>query len=80
MRMRRLDGKVALVTGAATGLGKAIAKRLTGDGATVVITDIRPEAGRASAAELNVTFLEQDVCDERRGEWGEGEEERAIGD
>lgn len=62
--MRRLEGKIGLVTGGAMGLGKAIARRLGAEGAKVIITDVQEQAGRAAAAELGATFLEQDVCDE----------------
>lgn len=62
--MARLDNKVALVTGGASGLGKAIAQRLGADGATVVITDIRADHGLVTAAECGFMFIEQDVCDE----------------
>jgi 3(or 17)beta-hydroxysteroid dehydrogenase len=64
--MARLIAKVALVTGGATGLGKAIAQRLAAEGSRVVITDIQSEAGRATAAEAGFTFLEHDVTDEER--------------
>jgi 3(or 17)beta-hydroxysteroid dehydrogenase len=60
----RLDRKTALVTGGASGLGKAIAIRLAGDGANVVITDVQSELGAATANEHQLHFLEQDVCDE----------------
>lgn len=64
--MGRLDGKIALVTGGASGLGKAIGQRLTSDGANVVITDIQSDLGDATAAECGFAFLSQDVCDETR--------------
>jgi 3(or 17)beta-hydroxysteroid dehydrogenase len=55
---------VALVTGGASGLGRAIAERLTADGARVVITDVQSAQGHATAADSGFIFLEQDVCDE----------------
>ena len=58
-----------MVTGGASGLGKAIAQRLASDGASVVITDIRPDLGNATAAEWHFTFLQQDVRDE--SQWAE---------
>jgi 3(or 17)beta-hydroxysteroid dehydrogenase len=64
--MGRLTTKVALVTGGASGLGKAIAQRLAADGARVVITDLEKDLGKAAAAEGGFTFLEQNVCDETR--------------
>jgi 3(or 17)beta-hydroxysteroid dehydrogenase len=70
--MGRVAGKVALVTGAASGLGRADARLLVQEGATVVITDINAEAGRALEAELNALragstlFLRHDVSDETR--------------
>jgi 3(or 17)beta-hydroxysteroid dehydrogenase len=70
--MGRVQGKVALVTGAASGLGRADAQVLVREGARVVITDINESAGRALEAELNATaagsacFLTQDVASEAR--------------
>jgi len=70
--MGRVTGKVALVTGAASGLGSADARRLVEEGATVVITDINEEAGRALETELNALragsslFLLHDVASEAR--------------
>ena len=50
--MFRLDGKTALVTGASGAIGGAIARALHAQGATVVLSDMRPEAMAALAAEL----------------------------
>jgi NAD(P)-dependent dehydrogenase (short-subunit alcohol dehydrogenase family) len=71
--MRDLSAKAALVTGGASGLGRAIAQRLVTHGATVVITDLQQEIGRATAAECDVSFILQDVRDEAR--WPEVIEE-----
>jgi len=70
--MGRVSGKIALVTGAASGLGKADALRLVEEGATVVISDINAAAGAELERELNAIrpgstcFLVQDVSNESR--------------
>jgi len=50
--MRRLEGKRALVTGGASGLGLAICQRYVSEGASVIIADIDEDAGRALANDL----------------------------
>ncbi|MFS8071958.1 MAG: SDR family NAD(P)-dependent oxidoreductase, partial [Byssovorax sp.] len=64
--MNRLEGKVALITGAASGLGAASARRLHREGAVVVVTDRDVEKGRAVAASLGerAVFHELDVTSE----------------
>jgi 3(or 17)beta-hydroxysteroid dehydrogenase len=62
--MPKLNHKVALVTGGAAGLGKAIAQRLASDGARVVITDVQTDLGHATAEECGFLYLQQNVCDE----------------
>jgi 3(or 17)beta-hydroxysteroid dehydrogenase len=65
--MGRVAGKVAIVTGAARGLGAASAKRLAEEGATVVMTDILDELGASVAAETpGAHYLSQDVSSEER--------------
>jgi 3-oxoacyl-[acyl-carrier protein] reductase len=61
--MARLEGKVALVTGAARGLGYAIAKRFRDEGAVVVVNDLREDAARAAAARLGGTGIGADIGD-----------------
>ena len=50
--MASLEGKVALVTGAAQGLGRAAAERIAADGARVVISDVKEEAGERACEEI----------------------------
>jgi len=69
--MGRVDGKVALITGAASGLGAADAEVLAREGATVVLTDIDEAAGEAAAESIrkaggNATFMPLDVADEEQ--------------
>lgn len=61
--MDRLSGKVAVVTGAARGLGLAIARRFHGEGARVVINDLDPVAAEKAAAELGGLGIAADVAD-----------------
>ena len=50
--MSRLEGKIAVVTGAARGLGRGIADRLASEGATVVVTDVNAEGAQQAASEI----------------------------
>lgn len=68
--MGRLEGKIAIVTGAANGIGEASARALAREGASVILTDIRDE-GEIVAASIRDShgqsiFLHQDVTDESR--------------
>jgi 3alpha(or 20beta)-hydroxysteroid dehydrogenase len=60
----KLDGKVAVVTGASQGMGEAHARRMVAEGASVVMTDVAVERGRAIAQELGerAIFIQHDVA------------------
>ena len=66
--MGKLDGKVAIITGAAQGMGEKHAIRFVEEGAKVVITDIQDEAGKALAGRLgeNAVYMHLDVTDEEQ--------------
>ena len=61
---QRLAGKVAVITGGASGIGFATAQRLRAEGATVVIGDMDEEAGKKAAAEVEGLFIKVNVTDE----------------
>jgi len=69
--MGRLEGKVAIITGAASGMGAASVRAFSREGAKVVVTDIRGDAAAALADELkaaggHVTSMPLDVTDQKQ--------------
>ena len=62
----RLDGMVAVITGAASGIGAGTARRFVAEGASVVLADIQQELGESLAAELgnSAVFALTDVTSE----------------
>jgi 3alpha(or 20beta)-hydroxysteroid dehydrogenase len=75
--MNRLQGKVALITGAARGMGELHARRFVAEGAKVILTDLTEDTGSALSGELgeDALFIRHDVT--KAGEWthaiGKGE-------
>lgn len=57
----RLEGKVAVITGAASGIGKASARRFALEGAHVVVADLSDETGGALAKEIDGLYVHADV-------------------
>jgi 2-hydroxycyclohexanecarboxyl-CoA dehydrogenase len=60
----RLEGRIALVTGGASGIGAATARRLGAEGARVWVADIDLEGARSVAGEIDGSAVEMDVADE----------------
>ncbi len=61
--MKRLDGKGALITGAARGIGRAFAEAYLAEGARVVIADIDEERAEKTAQEIGARHIRMDVSD-----------------
>ncbi|KAB7706270.1 SDR family NAD(P)-dependent oxidoreductase [Bacillus aerolatus] len=69
----KLEGKVALITGGASGIGKVTAKKFLQEGAKVVISDFNEEAGNNTLNEFNndehIVFIHADVSDTKQIEY-----------
>lgn len=61
---KRLEGRVAVITGAGSGIGKATALRFSAEGATVVVVDTNPESGKAIADEVKGIYVKADVTNQ----------------
>jgi NAD(P)-dependent dehydrogenase (short-subunit alcohol dehydrogenase family) len=66
--MARVEGKIAIVTGGAQGLGEAAVKRLSEEGAQVILSDLNPATGAETAAKYGATFYQHDVREEEQWE------------
>lgn len=60
----RMDGKVCVITGGASGLGLASGRRLAAEGAAVVVADLDEVRGPEVAEELGGMFVRTNVADE----------------
>jgi NAD(P)-dependent dehydrogenase (short-subunit alcohol dehydrogenase family) len=64
--MQRFEGRVAVITGGASGIGLASARRLASEGAKIVIADVSEGPGKAAADEVDGLFVQTDVTDEEQ--------------
>ncbi len=77
--MGELDGKVALITGAASGIGRATAERLAGEGARICVVDLTDDTGRVVADSLGGHFVQADAGEADEVDAAFAECERELG-
>lgn len=79
MRFKGIDGRVALVTGAGQGMGRAIAERLATEGAKVAANDLNPETATATAEAVGGIAVPFDVSEPDAIEAGVSDVESRLG-
>jgi len=79
VRRMRLEGRIALVTGGASGIGAATARRLAAEGARVAVADVDLDGARAVAGEIDGEPIEMDVSDAASARAGVEAAEAALG-
>jgi NAD(P)-dependent dehydrogenase (short-subunit alcohol dehydrogenase family) len=62
----RIEDTAAVITGGASGLGRAVAQRVIAQGGRAAIVDVQAEAGQACATEIGATFVKCDVSSEQQ--------------
>jgi 2-hydroxycyclohexanecarboxyl-CoA dehydrogenase len=77
--MRRFEGRVAVITGGASGIGAATARRLAAEGALVAVTDLDLEQARTVAKDLDGAAVRMDVADVASVQTGMSEVEDLLG-
>jgi 2-hydroxycyclohexanecarboxyl-CoA dehydrogenase len=75
----RLEGRIALVTGGASGIGAATARRLAAEGARVAVADIDEDGAREVAGEIDGFAVRMDVADAGSARAGAAATEQALG-
>jgi 2-hydroxycyclohexanecarboxyl-CoA dehydrogenase len=76
----RLEGRIALVTGGASGIGAATARRLAAEGARVAVADLNESGAREVAAEIDGLAVRMDVADAAAARAGVARVQDALGD
>jgi 2-hydroxycyclohexanecarboxyl-CoA dehydrogenase len=76
----RLEGRIALVTGGASGIGAATARRLAAEGARVAVADLNEPGAREVAAEIDGLAVRMDVADAAAARAGVARVQDALGD